>query len=175
MAARGFPAKAASLAPPPSATGISPEIISLRKKNGVANGTKWCWHVVAAVGFKGKRHKIPHDMNPQIAAIIVSCWAKVKRGGVERWPDEISPFNDVSSKGYASLDSVSSRKHFAPSIASNVANWPLSSSSATSSTLVLLVLTWPSIPVHRHLKQQVKHLLEAIVPAYTSQTLSSPS
>ncbi|KAK6126307.1 hypothetical protein DH2020_039952 [Rehmannia glutinosa] len=32
--------------------------------------------VVAAVGFKGKRLEIPLDMNPQIAAIIVACWAK---------------------------------------------------------------------------------------------------
>ncbi|KAK6152330.1 hypothetical protein DH2020_014965 [Rehmannia glutinosa] len=32
--------------------------------------------VVAAVGFKGKRLEIPPDMNPQIAAIIVACWAK---------------------------------------------------------------------------------------------------
>ncbi|XP_042042345.1 serine/threonine-protein kinase CTR1-like isoform X1 [Salvia splendens] len=31
--------------------------------------------VVAAVGFKGKRLEIPEDMNPQVAAIIVSCWA----------------------------------------------------------------------------------------------------
>ncbi|PIM98663.1 Tyrosine kinase [Handroanthus impetiginosus] len=31
--------------------------------------------VVAAVGFRGKRLEIPPDMNPQVAAIIVSCWA----------------------------------------------------------------------------------------------------
>ncbi|GFP88128.1 serine/threonine-protein kinase ctr1 [Phtheirospermum japonicum] len=32
--------------------------------------------VVAAVGFKKQRLEIPQDMNPQIAAIIVACWAK---------------------------------------------------------------------------------------------------
>ncbi|XWS66737.1 hypothetical protein CRYUN_Cryun05aG0226400 [Craigia yunnanensis] len=32
--------------------------------------------VVAAVGFKGKRLDIPHDLNPQVAAIIEDCWAK---------------------------------------------------------------------------------------------------
>ncbi|EOY08117.1 Serine-threonine/tyrosine-protein kinase [Theobroma cacao] len=31
--------------------------------------------VVAAVGFKGKRLDIPHDLNPQLAAIIEDCWA----------------------------------------------------------------------------------------------------
>ncbi|KAH6798859.1 Protein kinase superfamily protein [Perilla frutescens var. frutescens] len=31
--------------------------------------------VVAAVGFKGKRLEIPRDMNPQVASIIVACWA----------------------------------------------------------------------------------------------------
>ncbi|XP_019444284.1 PREDICTED: serine/threonine-protein kinase CTR1 isoform X5 [Lupinus angustifolius] len=31
--------------------------------------------VVAAVGFKGKRLDIPHDLNPQLASIIESCWA----------------------------------------------------------------------------------------------------
>ncbi|XP_019179574.1 PREDICTED: serine/threonine-protein kinase CTR1-like [Ipomoea nil] len=31
--------------------------------------------VVAAVGFKGKRLEIPHDLNPQVAAIIEACWA----------------------------------------------------------------------------------------------------
>ncbi|CAA3007731.1 serine threonine- kinase CTR1 isoform X1 [Olea europaea subsp. europaea] len=31
--------------------------------------------VVAAVGFKGKRLEIPHDVNPQVAAIIEACWA----------------------------------------------------------------------------------------------------
>ncbi|CAL0326762.1 unnamed protein product [Lupinus luteus] len=30
--------------------------------------------VVAAVGFKGKRPEIPHDLNPQLASIIESCW-----------------------------------------------------------------------------------------------------
>ncbi|KAL3642663.1 copper transport protein ctr1 [Castilleja foliolosa] len=30
--------------------------------------------VVAAVGFKGKRLEIPRDVNPQLAAIIESCW-----------------------------------------------------------------------------------------------------
>ncbi|KAG4928395.1 hypothetical protein JHK85_054881 [Glycine max] len=32
--------------------------------------------VVAAVGFKGKRLEIPRDLNPQLASIIESCWAK---------------------------------------------------------------------------------------------------
>ncbi|KAL7133543.1 hypothetical protein ABFS83_12G147800 [Erythranthe nasuta] len=31
--------------------------------------------VVAAVGFKGKRLDIPKDMNPQVASIIIACWA----------------------------------------------------------------------------------------------------
>ncbi|KAI3447501.1 hypothetical protein Pfo_004166 [Paulownia fortunei] len=31
--------------------------------------------VVAAVGFKGKRLEIPRDTNPQVADIIVACWA----------------------------------------------------------------------------------------------------
>ncbi|GMI96635.1 SUGAR-INSENSITIVE 1, CONSTITUTIVE TRIPLE RESPONSE 1 [Hibiscus trionum] len=31
--------------------------------------------VVAAVGFKGRRLDIPHDVNPQVAAIIEDCWA----------------------------------------------------------------------------------------------------
>ncbi|XP_029117550.1 serine/threonine-protein kinase CTR1 isoform X2 [Elaeis guineensis] len=31
--------------------------------------------VVAAVGFKGRRLEIPRDVNPQVAAIIESCWA----------------------------------------------------------------------------------------------------
>ncbi|KAA8516670.1 hypothetical protein F0562_016824 [Nyssa sinensis] len=31
--------------------------------------------VVAAVGFKGKRLDIPHDLNPRLAAIIEACWA----------------------------------------------------------------------------------------------------
>ncbi|KAL1541367.1 copper transport protein ctr1, variant 2 [Salvia divinorum] len=31
--------------------------------------------VVAAVGFKGKRLEIPEDMNPQVAAVILACWA----------------------------------------------------------------------------------------------------
>ncbi|MBA0558390.1 hypothetical protein Golob_015411, partial [Gossypium lobatum] len=31
--------------------------------------------VVAAVGFKGQRLEIPHDLNPQVAAIIEDCWA----------------------------------------------------------------------------------------------------
>ncbi|KAL2992698.1 hypothetical protein AAZX31_10G062200 [Glycine max] len=31
--------------------------------------------VVAAVGFKGKRLEIPHDVNPQVAALIDACWA----------------------------------------------------------------------------------------------------
>ncbi|CAL9107908.1 unnamed protein product, partial [Musa textilis] len=32
--------------------------------------------VVAAVGFKGRRLEIPSDVNPHVAAIIESCWAK---------------------------------------------------------------------------------------------------
>ena len=32
--------------------------------------------MVAAVGFKGRRLEIPSDVNPQVAAIIESCWAK---------------------------------------------------------------------------------------------------
>jgi hypothetical protein len=32
--------------------------------------------VVAAVGFKGRRLEIPKDLNPQVAALIESCWAK---------------------------------------------------------------------------------------------------
>ncbi|GFQ00099.1 serine/threonine-protein kinase ctr1 [Phtheirospermum japonicum] len=32
--------------------------------------------VVAAVGFKGKRLEIPRDVNPQLAAIIETCWIK---------------------------------------------------------------------------------------------------
>lgn len=32
--------------------------------------------VVAAVGFKGKRLEIPHDLNPHVASIIEACWAK---------------------------------------------------------------------------------------------------
>ncbi|MBA0587979.1 hypothetical protein Gorai_001098 [Gossypium raimondii] len=39
----------------------------------------WCNlnppQVVAAVGFKGQRLEIPHDLNPQVAAIIEDCWA----------------------------------------------------------------------------------------------------
>ncbi|KAK1300552.1 Serine/threonine-protein kinase CTR1 [Acorus calamus] len=31
--------------------------------------------VVAAVGFKGRRLDIPSDVNPQVAALIESCWA----------------------------------------------------------------------------------------------------
>ncbi|KAG4970638.1 hypothetical protein JHK85_037059 [Glycine max] len=31
--------------------------------------------VVAAVGFKRKRLEIPHDVNPQVAALIEACWA----------------------------------------------------------------------------------------------------
>ncbi|KAL8505033.1 hypothetical protein ACS0TY_016294 [Phlomoides rotata] len=31
--------------------------------------------VVAAVGFKRKRLELPRDINPQIAAIILACWA----------------------------------------------------------------------------------------------------
>ncbi|KAJ6969313.1 hypothetical protein NC653_037087 [Populus alba x Populus x berolinensis] len=31
--------------------------------------------VVAAVGFKGKRLEIPRDLNPQVVALIESCWA----------------------------------------------------------------------------------------------------
>ncbi|KAG4397077.1 hypothetical protein GLYMA_10G066000v4 [Glycine max] len=33
--------------------------------------------VVAAVGFKGKRLEIPHDVNPQVAALIDACWANI--------------------------------------------------------------------------------------------------
>jgi serine/threonine-protein kinase CTR1 len=40
----------------------------------------WCnlnpAQVVAAVGFKGRRLDIPKDLNPQVAALIESCWAK---------------------------------------------------------------------------------------------------
>ena len=32
--------------------------------------------VVAAVGFKGRRLEIPKELNPQVAALIESCWAK---------------------------------------------------------------------------------------------------
>lgn len=32
--------------------------------------------VVAAVGFKGRRLEIPKDLNPLVAALIESCWAK---------------------------------------------------------------------------------------------------
>uniref|UniRef100_A0A0D3HA62 non-specific serine/threonine protein kinase n=1 Tax=Oryza barthii TaxID=65489 RepID=A0A0D3HA62_9ORYZ len=39
----------------------------------------WCnlnpAQVVAAVGFKGRRLDIPKDLNPQVAALIESCWA----------------------------------------------------------------------------------------------------
>ncbi|KAI4998807.1 hypothetical protein ZWY2020_054149 [Hordeum vulgare] len=39
----------------------------------------WCnlnpAQVVAAVGFKGRRLEIPKDLNPQVAALIESCWA----------------------------------------------------------------------------------------------------
>ncbi|KAG6744133.1 hypothetical protein POTOM_052843 [Populus tomentosa] len=31
--------------------------------------------VAAAVGFKGKRLEIPRDLNPQVVALIESCWA----------------------------------------------------------------------------------------------------
>lgn len=31
--------------------------------------------VVAAVGFKGKRLEIPHDIDPRVASIIEACWA----------------------------------------------------------------------------------------------------
>ncbi|KAE8817350.1 Serine/threonine-protein kinase CTR1 [Hordeum vulgare] len=38
----------------------------------------WCnlnpAQVVAAVGFKGRRLEIPKDLNPQVAALIESCW-----------------------------------------------------------------------------------------------------
>jgi hypothetical protein len=32
--------------------------------------------VVAAVGFKGRRLDIPKDLNPLVAQLIESCWAK---------------------------------------------------------------------------------------------------
>ncbi|XP_060201302.1 serine/threonine-protein kinase CTR1 isoform X1 [Lycium barbarum] len=32
--------------------------------------------VVAAVGFKGQRLEIPHDLNPQVASIIKACWVR---------------------------------------------------------------------------------------------------
>ncbi|KAK7244969.1 hypothetical protein RIF29_39798 [Crotalaria pallida] len=35
--------------------------------------------VVAAVGFKGKRLEIPHDLNPRLASIIESCWANLEQ------------------------------------------------------------------------------------------------
>lgn len=40
------------------------------------SSTSTIMQVVAAVGFKGKRLEIPHDLNPQVAAIIEACWAK---------------------------------------------------------------------------------------------------
>jgi hypothetical protein len=39
-------------------------------------GLRTILQVVAAVGFKGRRLEIPEDMNPLVAALIESCWAK---------------------------------------------------------------------------------------------------
>ncbi|KAF7818741.1 serine/threonine-protein kinase CTR1 [Senna tora] len=47
------------------------ELATLRQPWGNLNPAQ----VVAAVGFKGRRPEIPHDLNPQIAAIIEACWA----------------------------------------------------------------------------------------------------
>ncbi|XVF55647.1 hypothetical protein PTKIN_Ptkin06aG0053100 [Pterospermum kingtungense] len=47
------------------------EIATLQQPWGNLNPAQ----VVAAVGFKGKRLDIPHDLNPQVAAIIEDCWA----------------------------------------------------------------------------------------------------
>ncbi|XP_073223308.1 serine/threonine-protein kinase CTR1 isoform X1 [Cicer arietinum] len=47
------------------------EIATLQQPWGNLNPAQ----VVAAVGFKGKRLEIPHELNPQIAAIIEACWA----------------------------------------------------------------------------------------------------
>ncbi|KAK4432529.1 Serine/threonine-protein kinase CTR1 [Sesamum alatum] len=47
------------------------ELATLQQPWGSLNPAQ----VVAAVGFKGKRLEIPRDMNPQVAAIIESCWA----------------------------------------------------------------------------------------------------
>ncbi|KAL3825805.1 hypothetical protein ACJIZ3_021834 [Penstemon smallii] len=48
------------------------EIATLQQPWGNLNPAQ----VVAAVGFKGKRLEIPRDVNPHVAAIIESCWAK---------------------------------------------------------------------------------------------------
>ncbi|XP_022747277.1 serine/threonine-protein kinase CTR1-like [Durio zibethinus] len=47
------------------------EIATLQQPWGNLNPAQ----VVAAVGFKGKRLDIPHDLNPQVAAMIKDCWA----------------------------------------------------------------------------------------------------
>ncbi|KAE9619615.1 putative protein kinase TKL-CTR1-DRK-2 family [Lupinus albus] len=47
------------------------EIATLQQPWGNLNPAQ----VVAAVGFKGKRLEIPHDLNPHIAALIEVCWA----------------------------------------------------------------------------------------------------
>ncbi|KAJ8532761.1 hypothetical protein K7X08_015650 [Anisodus acutangulus] len=48
------------------------ELATLQQPWGNLNAAQ----VVAAVGFKGKRLEIPHDLNPQVASIIESCWVK---------------------------------------------------------------------------------------------------
>ncbi|KAL1549343.1 copper transport protein ctr1 [Salvia divinorum] len=50
--------------------------------------------VVAAVGFKGKRLEIPRDVNPEVAAIIESCWAKEswKRPSFSSIMESLRPF-----------------------------------------------------------------------------------
>ncbi|XP_061340309.1 serine/threonine-protein kinase CTR1-like isoform X1 [Gastrolobium bilobum] len=47
------------------------EIATLQQPWGNLNPAQ----VVAAVGFKGKRLEMPHDLNPRLASIIEACWA----------------------------------------------------------------------------------------------------
>ncbi|CAA0829687.1 Serine/threonine-protein kinase CTR1 [Striga hermonthica] len=66
------------------------ELATLQQPWGNLNAEQ----VVAAVGFKGKRLEIPQDMNPQIAAIIVSCWANEpwKRPSFSSIMESLRPF-----------------------------------------------------------------------------------
>ncbi|XP_022767170.1 serine/threonine-protein kinase CTR1-like isoform X3 [Durio zibethinus] len=54
--------------------------------------------VVAAVGFKGKRLDIPHDLNPQVAAIIEECWANEpwKRPSFSNIMERLKPLSQLS-------------------------------------------------------------------------------
>ncbi|KAG6693605.1 hypothetical protein I3842_09G008600 [Carya illinoinensis] len=49
--------------------------LSRLKANTFLSSKSAAGTVVAAVGFKGKRLEIPHDLNPQVASIIEACCA----------------------------------------------------------------------------------------------------